>query len=120
MNRRRRGIRMERANVGVTARRSLRLPGVPLCPAAPGNFCSVASPSRTCARYSLPSVVSEKSARPNSLVPMICSSCLTRWLTALGVTHNSSAACVTLRRRASVSNVSRHWMGGIRAAVMVI
>ena len=43
-----------------------------------GNFCSMARPSRTWARYSLPSVVSEKSARPNSLVPRICSSCLMR------------------------------------------
>ena len=101
---------MERANVGVTASRNLRRPGEA---ALLGNFCSEARPSRTCARYSLPSVVSEKSARPNSLVPRICSSCLMRWLTALGVTHSSSAVCVTLRRRASASNVSRHWMGGI-------
>ena len=47
---------------------------------------------------------------------MICSSCRTRWLTALGVTNNSSAACVTLRSRASASKVSRHWMGGMRLA----
>jgi hypothetical protein len=45
---------------------------------------------------------------------MICSSCLTRWLTALGVTHNSSAAWVTLRNRAKASKVKRHWMGGMR------
>ncbi|EWS64687.1 hypothetical protein Y695_02065 [Hydrogenophaga sp. T4] len=96
---------MDRANVGVTARRSLRRPGVTVLL---GNFCRIARPSRTCARYSLPSVVSEKSARPNSLVPRICSSCLMRWLTALGVTHSSSLVCVTLRRRASASKVSRH------------
>jgi hypothetical protein len=48
---------------------------------------------------------------------MICSSCLTRWLTALGVTHNSSAAWVTLRKRARASNVKRHWMGGMREVV---
>ena len=102
---------MERENVGVTASLSLRLPGAL---AAPGNFCRMVSPSRTWARYSLPSVVSEKSARPNNWVPMICSSCLTRWLTALGVTHSSSAVCVTLRRRARASKVSRHWMGGMR------
>ena len=29
----------------------------------------------------------------------------------LGVTNNSSEVCVTLRRRASASNVSRHWIG---------
>jgi hypothetical protein len=29
----------------------------------------------------------------------------------------SSAACVTLRRRASASKVSRHWIGGMRAGV---
>ena len=67
-----------------------------------------------------PSVVSEKSARPNSLVPMICSSCLTLWLTALGVTHNSSAAWVTERRRASASKVNRHWMGGMREATDMV
>ncbi len=67
-------------------------PGRPRCP---GKRSRLARPSRTWARYSLPSVVSEKSARPNSLVPRICSSCRTRWLTALGVTHSSSAASVT-------------------------
>jgi hypothetical protein len=45
---------------------------------------------------------------------------LTRWLTALGVTHSSSAVCVTLRRRASASKVSRHWMGGIRRAALLL
>ena len=84
MNWRSRGIKMERENVGVTATRSFRLPGAA---AELGNFCRLDRPSRTWARYSLPSVVSEKSARPNSLVPMICSSWRTRWLTALGVTH---------------------------------
>jgi hypothetical protein len=44
---------------------------------------------------------------------------LTRWLTALGVTHNSSAAWVTLRNRAKASKVSRHWMGGMRDALVV-
>jgi hypothetical protein len=107
----------ERAKVGVTARRSLRRPGVLL---ALGKRCSDTKPSRTWAKYSMPSVVSEKSARPNSLVPMICSSCLTRWLTALGVTHSSSAAWVTLRKRASASNVSRHWMGGMREALFMV
>ena len=102
---------MEREKVGVTASLSLRLPGAE---AAPGKRCRLVSPSRTCARYSLPSVVSEKSARPNSGVPIVCSSCLIRWLTALGVTHSSSAAWVTLRRRASASKVSRHWIGGMR------
>ncbi len=100
---------MEREKVGVTARRSLHLPAVP---AWPRDFCSVASPSRKWATYSLPSKVSEKSARPNSLVPIICSSCLTRWLTALGVTHNLSAVYVALRKRAKASKVSKHWMGG--------
>src|SRR3954465_13811049 len=109
---RRRGISSERENVGVTATRSLRLPW--LLP-WPGKRSRLARPSRTCARYSLPSVVSEKSARPNSLVPMICSSWRTRWLTALGVTHSSSAASVADRRRASASKVSRHWIGGMRA-----
>ena len=59
-------------------------------------------------------MVSEKSLRPNSLVPMLCSSWRTRWLTALGVTHNSSAASVTLRSLASASKVKRHWIGGMR------
>jgi hypothetical protein len=57
--------------------------------------------------------VSEKSALLKSLLPTICSKCLTRWLTALGVTRSSSAAFVTLRDRASASKVKRHWMGGI-------
>jgi hypothetical protein len=39
--------------------------------------------------YSLPSTVSEKSARPNGLVPMVCSSCFTGDDRA-GVTHISS------------------------------
>jgi len=68
----------------------------------------------------MPSVVREKSARPKSCVPRICSSCLTRWLTALGVTHSSSAVSVTLRSRASASKVSRHWMGGMRRAAALL
>ena len=108
---RNRGIRMERAKVGVTASLILRLPGA----ASPlGNRDNMARPSRTWARYSLPSVVSEKSARPNSRVPSSCSNCLMRWLIALGVTHSSSAACVPERSRANASNVSKHWMGGMR------
>jgi hypothetical protein len=45
-SRRSRGIRMERANVGVTARRSLRLPGAPL------SLPTAAWPAlHACARY---------------------------------------------------------------------
>src|SRR5204863_1437343 len=87
-------------------------------PSRPGIRPRTASPSRTCARYSLPSVVSEKSARPNSLAPITCSSWRTRWLTALGVTHSSSAASVTERSRASASNVTRHWIGGMRDVIV--
>src|SRR5690349_18072724 len=114
MKLRSRGIGMEREKVGVTATRSLRLP---CALSLPGKRSRIARPSRTWARYSLPSVVSEKSARPNSLVPMICSSWRTRWLTALGVTHSSSAASVTERSRANASKVRRHWMGGMRAVM---
>jgi hypothetical protein len=38
---------------------------------------------------------------------------------ALGVTHNSSAAWVTLRNRAKASKVKRHWMGGMRDALVM-
>ena len=41
-----------------------------------------------------------------------------RWLTALGVTCNSSAATVTLRSRARASKACRHWMGGMRGGDM--
>src|SRR6478736_5051984 len=114
MKPRSRGIRIDREKVGVTATRNLRLP---CADSRPGKRSRMAMPSRTCARYSLPSVVSEKSARPNSLVPMICSSWRTRWLTALGVTQSSSAASVAERSRANASNVSKHWIGGILAVI---
>lgn len=37
-----------------------------------------------------------------------------RWLIALTVTHSSAAARLALRRRATASKVSRHWIGGMR------
>jgi len=60
-----------------------------------------------------------KSLREKSRTPRWDSSWRRRWLTALTVTQSSSAARLALRRRATASKVSRHWMGGMRRSAMV-
>lgn len=69
---------------------------------------------RTGGRKSRPASVSwmRRFMRRNSATPRCCSSVLTIWLTAPGVTHSSSAAAFTDRWRAAASKARKAFSGG--------